>query len=125
MDEVHQPILVQGTTAPAPIAAPRKSVNDRVEDVRVILDKSQRNERHSDLAYLRSAGIPVAIGVAYSIAHSKTMVIDEEIVITGSFNITKAAEDHNAENLLIIQNPDLARLCAKNWQTNFAVSGKD
>lgn len=31
------------------------------------------------------------------------MVIDGRIVITGSFNFTKAAEEKNAENLLIIK----------------------
>ena len=31
------------------------------------------------------------------------MRIDEEIVITGSFNFTKSAEDKNADNLLVIK----------------------
>ncbi len=44
------------------------------------------------------------------------MVIDGRIVITGSFNFTKAAEESNAENLLVIQDADLAAKYAKNWQ---------
>ena len=32
------------------------------------------------------------------------MVIDGKTVLTGSFNFTKAAEENNAENLLVIQN---------------------
>ena len=31
------------------------------------------------------------------------MIIDRSTLITGSFNFTKAAEDNNAENLLIIK----------------------
>ncbi|MGD0819443.1 MAG: phospholipase D-like domain-containing protein [Desulfomonilia bacterium] len=31
------------------------------------------------------------------------MIIDQSTLITGSFNFTKAAEDNNAENLLIIK----------------------
>jgi phosphatidylserine/phosphatidylglycerophosphate/cardiolipin synthase-like enzyme len=31
------------------------------------------------------------------------MIIDGETVITGSFNFTKAAEENNAENLLVIR----------------------
>ena len=31
------------------------------------------------------------------------MVIDGQTVITGSFNFTKAAEENNAENLLVIR----------------------
>jgi len=42
------------------------------------------------------------------IAHNKIMVIDRECVITGSFNFTKAAEEKNAENILVIRgDPDL------------------
>jgi phosphatidylserine/phosphatidylglycerophosphate/cardiolipin synthase-like enzyme len=36
------------------------------------------------------------------------MIIDKETVITGSFNFTKAAEERNAENLLIIKSEELA-----------------
>lgn len=43
-----------------------------------------------------------------TIAHNKVMVIDGRTVITGSFNFTKAAEESNAENLLVIDDADLA-----------------
>jgi len=48
------------------------------------------------------AGIPTKIDSAHDIAHNKIIIIDGAIVITGSFNFTKAAEDKNAENLFII-----------------------
>jgi len=44
------------------------------------------------------------------------MIIDGETVITGSFNFTKAAEENNAENLLVIKDKKLASLYTKNWQ---------
>ncbi len=44
------------------------------------------------------------------------MVIDGHIVITGSFNFTKAAEEHNAENLLVIDDSALAGQYVQNWQ---------
>jgi phosphatidylserine/phosphatidylglycerophosphate/cardiolipin synthase-like enzyme len=46
------------------------------------------------------------------------MVIDGQTVITGSFNFTKAAEERNAENLLVIQDADLARKYAENWRNH-------
>lgn len=52
----------------------------------------------------------------YAIAHNKVMVIDGETVITGSFNFTKAAEENNAENLLIIRDKKLGERYTKNWQ---------
>jgi phosphatidylserine/phosphatidylglycerophosphate/cardiolipin synthase-like enzyme len=33
---------------------------------------------------------------------------DEAVVITGSFNFTKAAEEHHAENMLVIHDVPLA-----------------
>ena len=36
-------------------------------------------------------------------------------VITGSFNFTKAAEERNAENLLIIKSEVLAKKYLDNW----------
>ena len=44
------------------------------------------------------------------------MIIDGETVITGSFNFTKAAEEKNAENLLVIRDKKLAERYIKNWQ---------
>jgi len=36
-------------------------------------------------------------------------------VITGSFNFIRAAEENNAENLLVIRDKKLAERYAKNW----------
>jgi phosphatidylserine/phosphatidylglycerophosphate/cardiolipin synthase-like enzyme len=44
------------------------------------------------------------------------MIIDQGMVITGSFNFTKAAEERNAENLLIIHSKELAKVYLENWQ---------
>ena len=46
------------------------------------------------------------------------MIIDGATILTGSFNFTKAAEEGNAENLLVIQDPALAARYTKNWQTH-------
>ncbi len=52
------------------------------------------------------------------------MVIDKETVITGSFNFTKAAEEKNAENLLIIRSKDLAQEYIENWKKHKGHSEK-
>jgi phosphatidylserine/phosphatidylglycerophosphate/cardiolipin synthase-like enzyme len=54
----------------------------------------------------------------YAIAHNKVIVIDSETVLTGSFNFTKAAQEKNAENLLIIRDPALAAQYTQNWDTH-------
>ena len=43
------------------------------------------------------------------------MILDGETVITGSFNFTKAAQEKNAENLLIIRDAALAEQYSSNW----------
>jgi len=40
--------------------------------------------------------------------HHKVMIIDESIVIFGSYNFTNSAETRNDENLLVIYNEDIA-----------------
>jgi phosphatidylserine/phosphatidylglycerophosphate/cardiolipin synthase-like enzyme len=40
-------------------------------------------------------GVPTYIDFQYAIAYNKIIIIDLETVITGSFNLTKAAEDKN------------------------------
>ncbi len=91
-------------------------VHKRGVKVKVILDKSQRNSKYAPADFFANAGIPTLIDAAHSIAHNKVMVIDGEIVITGSFNFTKSAEENNAENLLVIHDRELAELYWKNWQ---------
>ena len=45
------------------------------------------------------------------------------LVLTGSFNFTRAAEEHNAENLLVINDPVLARKYIENWHAHEQHSG--
>jgi phosphatidylserine/phosphatidylglycerophosphate/cardiolipin synthase-like enzyme len=77
--------------------------------VQVILDKSQRTEKYSGADFIQRAGIPTFIDGQHAMAHNKIMIIDGQIILTGSFNFTKAAEQNNAENLLVIQDAALAK----------------
>ncbi len=83
------------------------------------MDKSQCTEKYSSATFLKNSGIPTYIDDKHAIAHNKIMVIDGAVVITGSFNFTKQAENSNAENLLIIQSADLAGKYTENWQAHF------
>lgn len=62
--------------------------------------------------------MPVLIGEKHKIAHNKVMIMDGEMVVMGSFNFTKSAEEGNAENLLIIHSKELAAKYAANWQAH-------
>lgn len=100
----------------APIAEALKKAHDRGVKVQAILDKSQRSEKYTGATYLKNAGIPVFIDDAHAIAHNKVMILDGDTVITGSFNFTKAAEERNSENVLIVKDKRLAKLYGDNWE---------
>lgn len=107
----------------APIAKALTDAHKRGVFVQVILDKSQRSEKYSSADFVQHAGIPTFIDDKHAIAHNKIMIIDEAVVITGSFNFTKAAEQSNAENLLVISDPALALKYFANWQAHREHSG--
>jgi len=100
----------------APIAQALVDAHKRGVAVQVILDKSQLTEKYSSADFVAHAGIPTFIDAHHAIAHNKIMVIDGAVVLTGSFNFTKAAENNNAENLLVIRDPQLAERYTANWK---------
>jgi phosphatidylserine/phosphatidylglycerophosphate/cardiolipin synthase-like enzyme len=117
LDKAKTSVLVQAYSfTSAPIAKALLNAHKRGVKVEVILDKSQRTEKYSSADFLSHAGITTLIDSAHAIAHNKVMVIDGEVVITGSFNFTKAAEEKNAENLLVIRDKVLAEKYIKNWE---------
>ena len=96
--------------AEALLAAKRRGVS-----VQVILDRSQGTEKYSEADFLIHNEIPTLIDAKHAIAHNKIIIIDDFVVLTGSFNFTRAAEEKNAENLLIINDPVLAKSYLENW----------
>ena len=121
----NRQILVQAYEMTAPqIKSALVAARKRGVEVSAIFDPSAVNERNTMVGELSAGGIAVLIDSAHSpgLAHNKVMVIDQAVVITGSFNFTKAAETRNAENLLIIKDPALAAAYAKNFANHLAHS---
>ena len=118
LNSAKSSILVQAHVfTSAPIAKGLLNAHKRKIKVEVILDKINiAKKSYSAATFFFNQGIPVRIDSAHAIARNKIMIIDGETVITGSFNFTKAAEENNAENLLIIHDKKLADLYTKNWQ---------
>lgn len=99
-----------------PIVKAIAAAHDRGVKVSLILDKMQNSEKYSDATYFHNRNMVVLIDRSHAIAHNKVIIIDEEVVITGSFNFSANAEDDNAENLLIIEGK---QEIAKAYLTNF------
>jgi phosphatidylserine/phosphatidylglycerophosphate/cardiolipin synthase-like enzyme len=117
IDRARSEILVQAYSfTSAPIAKALLKAHRRGVKVQAILDKSQKTQKYSSASFLTNSGIPTYIDDKHAIAHNKIILIDRAVVITGSFNFTKAAEEKNAENLLIIRSKELAKPYLENWQ---------
>jgi len=120
LDQAERSVLVQAYSFTSkPIAEALVDAHKRGVKVKVLLDKSQRKAKGSKLDLLVAAGIPVSIDKKHSIAHNKVMIIDGATVLTGSFNFTTAAEDKNAENLLVVRDKKIAKKYRANWNAHF------
>jgi phosphatidylserine/phosphatidylglycerophosphate/cardiolipin synthase-like enzyme len=116
IDKAQSEILIQAYSfTSTSIAKSLLEAHKRDVGVQVILDKSQRTANYSSATFLANSQIPTFIDDAHAIAHNKVMVIDSQTVITGSFNFTKAAEEKNAENLIIVKSEELAKIYRENW----------
>lgn len=68
-----------------------------------VFDEKQIS-KHSEYEKMANAGMQVKIDKTLGTMHHKVIIIDEETVVTGSYNFSKNAENNNSENLLIIKN---------------------
>jgi phosphatidylserine/phosphatidylglycerophosphate/cardiolipin synthase-like enzyme len=85
--------------------------------VEVVADREQTfNLAQTTIRDLVGAGVPVWLDNRFAAAHNKVMVIDQSVVITGSFNFSQAAQSRNAENVLVSLN---ARKLASQYSENY------
>jgi len=107
-------VQAYGMTSPTIVDSLIKAHEKGIK-VRVLLDKSNLKDKWSKRSFLVDAGVDVGIDNISGIAHNKVMIIDEETVITGSFNFTRAADKRNAENVIIITDKSVANEYLQNW----------
>lgn len=71
--------------------------------VKIISDDECMKQQGSDIQFLRDSGIQTEIDTNPDAhMHNKFVVIDGDVLITGSFNWTVAAVNNNQENLVVI-----------------------
>jgi phosphatidylserine/phosphatidylglycerophosphate/cardiolipin synthase-like enzyme len=105
--------------AEALVRAKRRGV-----DVGLIQDEKSAQNNRETLPILLAAGIEVRSDGKHAIQHNKVMLIDDDIVITGSYNFTKSAESRNAENIMIVRSTYAAKRYADNWKSHWDHSEK-
>lgn len=105
-----------------PIAEALIEAHKRGVRIGVVMGRGKIGERGSQVGLLFRNGIPVRIDG--HVIHSKVIIIDEEVVITGSFNFSKEAEERNVENLLILRDKVLAQKYIGNFREREELSEK-
>jgi len=83
--------------------------------VEVIMDKSERQEGYTPAVMMANAGIPVYLDGTHAMMNNRVLILDKKTLTTGSFSLTSASEDMNAENLLVIRSAELSNLYRENW----------
>lgn len=115
--EAENSILVQAYyLSSATIVNALIAAHERGVSVQILVDRSQLSAKGSKVRLVIEKGIPISIDAVPGIAHNKVMIIDDEYVLTGSFNWTVAAEHRNAENLLLIRDRSTNKTYRDNWE---------
>lgn len=97
--------------AEAMIQRARNGVN-----VAGVFEKVGSDTEHTELKTLFCAQIPVRQDGNGGFMHNKVIVVDERYVVTGSLNFSTNAEESNDENVIILDNPDIAKLYLQNFE---------
>jgi phosphatidylserine/phosphatidylglycerophosphate/cardiolipin synthase-like enzyme len=56
--------------------------------------------------------------------HHKVFIVDEAVVVTGSFNFSRNADERNDENVVIVHNPAIAAAYLAEWQKVWDQAGQ-
>jgi phosphatidylserine/phosphatidylglycerophosphate/cardiolipin synthase-like enzyme len=78
--------------------------------VQGVIEERNTDQSNSQYDHLRVAFHDILSDGNPYIMHHKVIIIDDETVILGSYNFTHSAETYNDENVLIIHNPEVAKL---------------
>ncbi len=90
--------------------------------VRGVMEQRNAEGSGSEFAVLKQAGIDILPDGNPYVMHHKVIIIDEAIVITGSFNFSGSAAKNNDENLVIVHSPEIAALYKAEFERVYALA---
>jgi cardiolipin hydrolase len=76
-------------------------------EIRIISDNFKVEDTGSDIEDLSRVGIPVKLDTTDNHMHHKFMIVDNKIVLTGSYNWTRSAALYNQENILSMDDEEV------------------
>lgn len=96
--------------------------HQRGVDVKVIMDRRAALTRKNSLGTLANHEVPTYLDGDHKTAHNKVILVDDDKVLTGSFNFFYPSEKNNAENLLVLHSKDLAKQYREDWSKHLSHS---
>jgi phosphatidylserine/phosphatidylglycerophosphate/cardiolipin synthase-like enzyme len=103
--------------AEAMIQRAQKGVN-----VAGVYEKVGSDTDAAEFDTLFCAGIPVRRDANPGFMHNKVVIVDQRYVITGSLNYSTSAEESNDENVIMLDNAEIARLYLQEFDRIWAQS---
>ena len=85
------------------------NAHNRGVDIKIIVDATNVNAKRSRISFLRNSGIKIKTENYAGKIHSKTILIDDLYLISGSMNFSNSGENKNDENCLIIEDKRLTK----------------
>ncbi|MDA7978656.1 MAG: phospholipase D-like domain-containing protein [Pirellulales bacterium] len=104
--------ITDNRIADAIVAAQRRGIR-----VRIMTDDGKAGDIGSDVHDLRDAGIAVRMDRSGYHMHHKYAIFDEDRVLTGSYNWTRSAAEHNEENFVVVYDDRLVRQFVRHFES--------
>jgi len=126
IEHARQVVELQGYSFTSrPIGSALVAAHRRGVRVTVLLDAVATGEHRGEADYVVRNGVPVFLDSRHALAHNKVLLVDGRTTVTGSFNFTRAAEEDNAENILILHDqPGVQDAYEENFRTHLAHAQK-
>ena len=93
-----------------------QQTTDPAITIQGIFEKRNSTASWSQLPALHCAGAAIRQDGNRYILHHKVIILDEDTVITGSFNYSGSAANRNDENIIIIRDAAIAALYLDEWR---------
>ncbi len=107
VEQAKNRVLVQARVFTSPsIAKALADAAGREVEVVVLLDRSSTLDSRCIAPVIMQKGVKVLVDTKHKVANSRNMIIDDQTVYTGSFELAPESELSNAETLVILRGPE-------------------
>lgn len=116
LNEAKESIYLQAyVLSSQPIVDALVHAHQRGVNIKVLVDNAQLWMSYSKIGFLATNNIDVYVDVYATLAHNKVIIIDKKITITGSYNLSNAADKRNIENLILIKDLNVTKSYLDNF----------